>query len=374
MKNLTDLYNAFLKEYDKNEINEIWKKQSSAFRHFWVNQILNDQVQEVHDDDIDGIVRILDKHGKGNTPQTHSIAKVMIPQGAWRRLFSQLNEDQELSAKLNEIFKTTQDELRAKAIDELFILNKPHKNNLTGATATAINCLLAAYDPFNNLSFVSLNDRNKLLASFGQHVDTSLSIGQQVVQTGNSIKQLAVDMDISTDARTLSAFFYAPEMLAYWRNKSGNARDIEISDDDIVPDEPGSDSDFVFQLEKHLEDFLIKNWERTELGRDYDLLSGEQSSQQYRTDIGPIDILAQEKKTGRYVIIELKKEKTSDRVIGQIARYMGWIDEHLSPDQPSKGIVIASRYDKNLKYAVKRIKDVEVYVYKVDFHLEEHKV
>ena len=32
-----------------------------------------------------------------------------------------------------------------------------NKNRLTGKSGSAINCLLAAYDPFQNLSIVSLN-------------------------------------------------------------------------------------------------------------------------------------------------------------------------------------------------------------------------
>jgi len=47
----------------------------------------------------------------------------------------------------------------------------------------------------------------------------------------------------------------------------------------------------LFYMEKQLEDFLIQNWPHTELGKKYDLIieEGELRSQQYRTDIGPID-------------------------------------------------------------------------------------
>jgi hypothetical protein len=40
------------------------------------------------------------------------------------------------------------------------------------------------------------------------------------------------------------------------------------------------------------------------------------AGQQYATDIGPIDILAIEAKTKAFVVIELKKGRPSDRVIG----------------------------------------------------------
>jgi len=62
----------------------------------------------------------------------------------------------------------------------------------------------------------------------------------------------------------------------------------------------------LFYMEKQLEDFIIANWDKTELGAKYDLIyeDGELLSQQYRTDIGPIDILARDKKSKNYVVIE----------------------------------------------------------------------
>jgi RecB family endonuclease NucS len=130
----------------------------------------------------------------------------------------------------------------------------------------------------------------------------------------------------------------------------------------------------IFYLEKQLEDFIIHNWESTDLGEKYDLIveEGVLLSQQYRTGIGPIDILVKDKKTGSYVVIELKKNQTSDDTIGQVARYMGWIEEKLG-DPNVKGIIIAQGYDSKLEYALKRIADVEIYIYEVDFRLREFK-
>lgn len=130
-------------------------------------------------------------------------------------------------------------------------------------------------------------------------------------------------------------------------------------------------------MESHLEDFLIENWDRTELGERYELIKDKHDelvSQQYKTGIGKIDILAREKETGRYVIVELKKGQTSDDTIGQLARYMGWIEEHESNGQPTRGIIIASQYDNRLYYAAKKLKDVELYLYKVDFKLNPFKL
>ena len=74
----------------------------------------------------------------------------------------------------------------------------------------------------------------------------------------------------------------------------------------------------VFALEKHLEDFLVTNWSQTELGRDWDIYEedGEVRGQQYPTDTGPIDILAISKDKARLLVVELKKGRASDAVVG----------------------------------------------------------
>ena len=127
-----------------------------------------------------------------------------------------------------------------------------------------------------------------------------------------------------------------------------------------------------FALEKHLEDFLVKNWNSTELGKEYIIYEedGEPSGQQYATDTGPIDILAISKDKKTLLVIELKKGKASDSVVGQILRYMDYVVEVLAePDQTVRGIVIALDDDKKLRRALAMLSNVEFYSYKVDFKL-----
>lgn len=128
----------------------------------------------------------------------------------------------------------------------------------------------------------------------------------------------------------------------------------------------------LFYMEKQLEDFLIQNWPHTELGKKYDLIieEGELKSQQYRTDIGPIDILAKDKETGNFVVIELKKNQTSDDTAGQLTRYMGWIKKNKN-DKGVRGIIITGQSDKKLEYALTMIPNTEIFVYEVDFKLKK---
>ena len=141
-----------------------------------------------------------------------------------------------------------------------------------------------------------------------------------------------------------------------------------------LKDEKSSMSSGLFYMEQQLEDFIIENWNETEFGKKYDLIyeEGDLKSQQYMTDIGRIDILAKDKKDGHHVVIELKRNQTSDDTVGQILRYMGWIEEK-KQDENVKGIIVAGKFDEKLYYAQKRAKDVEIFTYEVNFSLNESK-
>ena len=128
----------------------------------------------------------------------------------------------------------------------------------------------------------------------------------------------------------------------------------------------------VFALEKHLEDFLITNWNSTELGRDYDIFEedGELVGQQYPSDTGPMDILAISKDKKVLLVVELKRGRASDVVVGQVQRYMGYVLEDLAEvDQTVKGAIIALEDDLRLRRALKVTQGIEFYRYQVSFKL-----
>lgn len=129
----------------------------------------------------------------------------------------------------------------------------------------------------------------------------------------------------------------------------------------------------LFYMEKQLEDFIIENWETTPLAENLELIheEGVLRSQQFKTGIGPIDILAKDKKSGNYVVIELKRNQTSDDTVGQILRYMGWVKENLH-DPNVKGLIIAGKYDDKLHYAQSMMSNIDVFLYEVAFSLREH--
>lgn len=146
----------------------------------------------------------------------------------------------------------------------------------------------------------------------------------------------------------------------------GKKPSVIVSTDETVEDPT------VFALEKHLEDFLVANWKQTELGKNYDIYEegGDLIGKQYPTDTGFIDILAISKDKKELLIVELKKGRASDNVVGQIQRYMGYVLEELAENsQTVKGIIIALEDDNRIRRALAVAPNIEFYRYQVSFKL-----
>lgn len=141
---------------------------------------------------------------------------------------------------------------------------------------------------------------------------------------------------------------------------------ILISTDETIEDPS------VFALEKHLEDFLVQNWKHTELGKSYDIyaVDGQIVGQQFPTDTGEIDILAISKDKKELLVVELKKGRASDMVVGQTQRYMGFVLEELAEEnQTVKGFIIAHEDDLKIRRALTVTKNIEFCRYQVSFKL-----
>ena len=141
----------------------------------------------------------------------------------------------------------------------------------------------------------------------------------------------------------------------------------------IMTSEGPVEDPVAFGMEKHLEDFLVANWNQTELGRDYDIYTDEDEivGQQYPADNGKMDILAISKDRKRLLVVELKKGKASDVVVGQILRYMGFVQEDLAEEgQAVEGVIIALDDDHKIRRALAMVPSISFYRYKVSFQLQ----
>ena len=212
------IFSSFMNNYPEEQKNKIWEDQSLKFRNFWDDRIMNSSSPELSDDDIDEIIRILDSHGKGNTRTSEAIAGVMIPQGAFRRMFKQIRSRRDIAACLDKIFKAKTAEERISNIDLLYKLAGKSIGYLTGSSGNAIGCLLAAWDPFNNTSIASLNHRHKLLEVLGANTKDlkGKSIGSQMEATNTMIKTAFENVGIKGNARTISVFVYHSSFKEVW--------------------------------------------------------------------------------------------------------------------------------------------------------------
>jgi len=129
----------------------------------------------------------------------------------------------------------------------------------------------------------------------------------------------------------------------------------------------------VFGLERHLHDFMHDNWNATSLGQEWDLFTrdGEpDAGYEFPTSVGRIDLLARHRSDPRWLVIELKRDRTSDRVIGQVLRYMGWVHENLAESgETVEGMVVARQGDRALHYAISAVPGLSFMTYQVDFRL-----
>lgn len=127
-----------------------------------------------------------------------------------------------------------------------------------------------------------------------------------------------------------------------------------------------------FAMESHLEDFLEENWAQTDFGKEYDIYTedSEPVGRQYQTDTGPLDILAISKDKKRLLVVELKKGRAADAVVGQTLRYMGYVQEELAePGQSVHGAIIALEDDTRIRRALSMVPTISFYRYQISFKL-----
>jgi tetratricopeptide (TPR) repeat protein len=98
--------------------------------------------------------------------------------------------------------------------------------------------------------------------------------------------------------------------------------------------------------------------------RIVELQDGRYGRQFYIAGIGRIDILAEDLESGELVVIEFKKDKGEDEVVGQTSRYMGWVREKLAHrSQLVCGIICVAQTTERLRLAAANIPGMEIREY-----------
>ncbi len=368
------LFDEFLATYDVEKHRAVWIQHSKTFGEFWKTKILTYGKTLISEGDYDAIIRLIDVRARGFNGETdEAVAHVGLYQGIWYRIFNDLKEKNNIRTTLDKIFKSDEERVLIEMVTRLEKENEDNRNGLTGKNANALNALLFINKPDNFLSSVSLSHRFQIIEAFGfGDPNAYKTYGEKVIKSNRDIIiGFKEKLGITASPRTISMFIYlVPAVKSFWK------KEIEGEKKEVVEEEQrlsASESDFA--IEKHLEEFLVANWESTELGKLYDLIEEEDEvvSPQYPTDIGPIDLLVKEKGAGTYVVIELKKGQTSDTTVGQLTRYMGWVKKHRAKGGKVRGIIIAGNYDERLAYALQMVPDTELFLYRINFLLERPK-
>lgn len=139
---------------------------------------------------------------------------------------------------------------------------------------------------------------------------------------------------------------------------------------------PTSEEQTEFVLEKYLEEFMVSNWDKLDFGEKLTVFEDEDGNfgrQYYTEEVGYIDILAKDE-NDNYVVIELKKGRKNDEVVGQVLRYIGWVRKNLcKKNQTVRGLIVVGERDQKLEYAISEIKDkVRILLYSVKFNLKNY--
>ena len=121
---------------------------------------------------------------------------------------------------------------------------------------------------------------------------------------------------------------------------------VNITNKQIEQIEQIEEKEFIIpEYEKQVRDILADKIKKDKF-ENLKLYKGIEGVEYNTNQVGVIDILCKDN-NGDFVVIELKKERSSDAVVGQIQRYMGWVKENLAQDKDVRGIIIWHRQKEN---------------------------
>jgi hypothetical protein len=168
-------------------------------------------------------------------------------------------------------------------------------------------------------------------------------------------------------------FKLGPDQYRLW-DPEKDGKPLYKADIDKMPglvgeeiEEPIDDGGSEFAYERDLQNYLAKNLHRIEAGlRLYE--EEEITGLEFAAGGRYIDILAVDAQ-GSYVVIELKVSRGYDRVIGQLLRYMSWVERNMETSKPVRGIIVAKEITDDLRLAASRIAGVRLIEYEIEFKL-----
>jgi endonuclease len=140
-----------------------------------------------------------------------------------------------------------------------------------------------------------------------------------------------------------------------------------IVDERIEEQDSAEGSEFAY--EHDLRDYLARNLNLIEPGLT--LYSDEGiSGVEFPSGNRFIDILAVDPDKN-YVVIELKVSRGYDRTVGQLLRYIGWVEQHhAEAGQSVRGVIVAKDISEDLRLACRRLSGIRLFEYALSVSLK----
>jgi len=126
------------------------------------------------------------------------------------------------------------------------------------------------------------------------------------------------------------------------------------------------DNPNLFEFEAIQQDYLSRNWGGLPFFKNWKIYKQNRFSKgKFDTkEIGEMDFLAKHRTEPKWLVIELKKDQSSDSTVGQILRYMGWVKRNLAKKYHTiEGIIIAGSDDDKMQYALMCADNVTLKIY-----------
>lgn len=328
-----------------------WREQRLIAHKQWKNWIDPSKIKTLSDEDL--INNFLDYFNNGAGRHSFNpIYRARIVKDITRfreSIVYLLNESISIYERLNQV-------LDANGIHHIEGMGKGL------ATSILMDLNLEKYITWNNVTSLGLEILG-LSPEFGRGSDWGSKYGK-ILEIAKHIRSLKPELG-----------YLEIDHFLYFVTTDGGRRIVEK----IINEEPNQEFDdkesMEFVMEKYLEEFIEANFDKIDFGAKLELYQDEEHrGRQYPTQIGKIDLLAIDKERKEFLVMELKKGRSSDEVIGQILRYMGWVKEELAvedfKDYDVSGVIILKKKDDKLEYALKMVSDVKVFLYTVSFELK----
>lgn len=268
-------------------------------------------------------------------------------------VIGQIDAFRELSEESKELVITTCDSFKLPGIRRSSIYNTIKLDRSYALKMFALSRLVEGNDTGGlSIRKGALKEYRPYLAEYGRE--------GAYIEFANEKDWIAYFGDPNTNPTVATALEYyvnkgdVAAAVATKRKTAKSAKELAEFQDMIVSERAVED-----YLENHLDVIGTKIDAKLKLVKD---------GRQYSTTVGPIDLLTIDTKTGEYVVIELKKGRSADKVYGQCSRYMGWVRKNLVDDGAKvHGVIVARQIDNKLK-ATRDAHDTKVHL--IEFEMK----